>query len=75
MQELNDKDLEGVTGGSFSFSSFPNSSSAGTDVSATASGQHAASTQAQSQSITIGLPINGAPSASFSLGIAAGYGF
>lgn len=75
MQELNEQDLEQVTGGAWSFSGTPSTSSAGTNVNATASGQHAASTDAGSQSFTIGLPVKGAPSASFSLGFAAGYGF
>jgi bacteriocin-like protein len=76
MQELNDTDLEQVNGGAWSLPnmpSTPSSSSAGTSVNATASGSHAASTDAHSQSVTMTFP--GGESASFSLGFGAAYGY
>lgn len=73
MQELNDNDLGQVTGGTWSFPTTPSTSSAGTSVNATASGSHAASTDAHSQSATMMFP--GGESASFSLGFGAGYGY
>ncbi len=73
MQELNDNDLEMISGGAWSFPVTPSTSSAGTSVNTTASGSHAASTNAHSQSATMMFP--GGESASFSLGFGAGYGY
>jgi bacteriocin-like protein len=72
MQELNDKDLEQVSGGTLSMPSFPSgngSTSAGVNANASASGKNSANTFTTGSSITG--PVGNGGSMSLAFGFAA----